>query len=391
MIVVGIDVASEKHDYFMLQQDTGVTFSKTAATIPNSDFGFKKLHSDIQSFCEATGDSNVRVGLESTGIYHTNITAFLIAQNYQVMVINPILTNMARKVSKVHCPKNDNLDSQTICKYLIDHKDEFSPYTLSQYNFSALKSLSRKRFFVVEALRKAKLEVNRMVQIIFPEYKSFFSNLYGESSIAILKKYGGPKKLAKAHPDTVKSLIHGSCKSSAEQLIEAARHSVGINEDFYCFELMDAIKEMQHIQSRVDAFDQEIAKYVDALCPNLRSIPGVGYVTAGLIFGEIGDINRFHSAESLASYAGVDVTIYESGKYKASHLIPSKKGSRYLRYALFLVADSIRKHDPTFEAYYHKKISEGKHHFVALGHIQKKLARVIYSIMKSGSTYQEQA
>ena len=391
MIVVGIDIASEKHDFFMLQQDTGVTFSKTAVTIPNSELGFKKLHSDIQSFCEATGDSNVRVGLESTGIYHTNIIAFLIAQNYQVMMINPILTNMARKASKVHSPKNDNLDSQTICKYLIDHMDEFSPYTLSQYHISALKSLSRKRFFVVEALRKAKLEVNRLVQIIFPEYKFFFSSLYGESSIAILKKYGGPKKLAKAHLDTVKSLIHGSCKCSAEQLIEAARHSVGVDEDFYCFELMDAIQEMQHIQSRVDAFDQEIAKYVDEVCPNLRSIPGVGYVTAGLIAGEIGDINRFHSAESLVSYAGVDVTIYESGKYKASHLIPSKKGSRYLRYALFLVADSIRKHDPTFKAYYRKKIDEGKHHFVALGHIQKKLARVIYSIMKSGSTYQKQA
>ena len=84
MIVVGIDIASEKHDFFMLQQDTGVTFSKTAVTIPNSELGFKKLHSDIQSFCEATDDSNVRVGFESTGIYHTNIIAFLIAQNYQV-------------------------------------------------------------------------------------------------------------------------------------------------------------------------------------------------------------------------------------------------------------------------------------------------------------------
>ena len=391
MIVVGIDIASEKHDFFMLQQETGIVFSKTATTILNSDLGFKRLHSDIQSFCEATGDSNVRVGLESTGIYQANIIAFLIAQDYQVMMINPILTNMARKASKVHCPKNDNLDSQTICKYLIDHTDEFLPYTLSQYHISALKSLSRKRFFVAKELGKAKLEVNRLVHIIFPEYKSFFSNLYCESSIAILKKYGGPKKLAKAHLDTVKSLLHGRCKCSAEQLIEAARHSVGIDEEFYCFELMDAIREMEHIQTRIDAFDMEIAKYVDELCPNLLSIPGVGYVTAGLIAGEIGDINRFHSAESLVSYAGLDVTVYESGKYKASNLVPSKKGSRYLRYALFLVADSIRKHDPTFEAYYHKKISEGKHHFVALGHIQKKLARVIYSIMKSGSTYQEQA
>jgi len=307
------------------------------------------------------------------------------------MMINPILTNMARKASKEDGPKNDNLDSQTICKYLIDHEDKFSPYTLSQYHISALKSLSRKRFFVVEALRKAKIEVRRLLQIVFPEFISLFSNVYGETSIKILKQYGSPEKLAKAHLNTVKALIHGSCRCSAEKLIEAAKHSVGISDDFYRFELLDAIQEMEHIRSRIDKFDEQIKKYVDELCPNILSIPGVAYTTAGLIVGEIGDINRFHSAESLVSYAGVDVTVYESGKYKAPHLLPSKKGSRYLRHALFLVANSIRQHDPVFEAYYRKKINEGKHHYVALGHIQKKLARVMYSIMKSGSTYQKQA
>lgn len=206
MIVVGIDIASEKHDYFMLHQETGTIFSSASITIANTEQGFKKLHSDIQSFCEATGDSNVRVGLESTGIFHTNIIAFLIAQNYQVMMINPILTNMVRKSFKVHCPKNDNLDSQTICKYLINHADEFSPYTISQYHTSALKSLSRKRFFIVEDLIKSKLEVKRLLQIIFPEFKLLFSNVYGETPIKILKQYGSPERLANARLSTLKAM-----------------------------------------------------------------------------------------------------------------------------------------------------------------------------------------
>lgn len=67
---------------------------------------------------------------------------------------------------------------------------------------------------------------------------------------------------------------------------------------------------MEHIQSRIDVFDKEIQKYVDELCPSILSIPGVGYTTAGLIVGEIGEVNRFHSAESIVSYAGVDVTAY---------------------------------------------------------------------------------
>ncbi|MCI8603309.1 MAG: IS110 family transposase [Ruminiclostridium sp.] len=82
----------------------------------------------------------MRIGLESTGIYHTNIVSFLLSQNYQVMMINPILTHMARKASKVYCPKNDNLDSQTICKYMIDNSDKFSPYTLSLYHKKVIEA-----------------------------------------------------------------------------------------------------------------------------------------------------------------------------------------------------------------------------------------------------------
>ena len=387
MIYVGIDVASEKHDYFMIHKETGVVFSRSAIKIPNTETGYKKLHSDISAFCGATNDSKVRIGLESTGIYHTNIIRFLLEQNYDVMMINPILTNMARKAAKVHSAKNDNLDAQTICKYMIDNSDKFSPYTLSLYHNEALKSLSRKRFFIAEDLRKAKLAVNGLVQVIFPEFKTLFSNIYGDSAIAVLKTYGTPKALARAHVNKVASLLHGRCKCTAERLIVAAKSSVGISEPHYAFQLMDAIEEMEHIARRIKSYDVQIKAYVDELCPNLLSIPGVGYTTAGLIAGEIRDITRFHSAESLISYCGIDVTVYESGKYKAKNCIPSKKGSKYLRYALFQVSRIIWQHDPVFRSYYEKKQAEGKHYYVILGHIQKKVIRVIYSILKNGSTY----
>jgi len=185
----------------------------------------------------------------------------------------------------------------------------------------------------------------------------------------------------------VASLIHGRCKCTAEKLILTAKRSVGISEDYYTFQLIDAIEEMEHIQHRIEGYDTQIKVFVDEICPNLLSIPGIGYITAGLIAGEIRDINRFHSAESLISYSGIDVTVYQSGKYKAQNLIPSKKGSRYLRYALFQVSRIIWQWDPTFKAYYEKKQSEGKHYYVILGHIQKKVIRVIYSILKNGTKY----
>ena len=389
MIIVGIDVASEKHDCFMLQKETGLVFRASSVTIGNTEEGYKKLHADIQSFCGATGDSDVRIGLESTGIYHTNIITFLIAQNYKVMMINPILTNMARKAAKVHSAKNDNLDAKTICRYLVDHPDEFSPYTPTLYHTSMLKSIARKRYFITEDLRKAKMAVNNIVQLIFPEFKKLFSNIYGESALAILKEYPSVKKLAKARVSRLAALIHGRCKCTAEQLIDAAKHSIGLSDDWYAFELEDAIAELEHIQKRIAAYDAQIKRYVNEICPNILTIPGVGFVTAGLILGEIGDISRFRSADALVSFCGLDLTVYQSGKYKAIHVSPSKKGSVYLRYALFQVSRVIWQCNSTFRDYYGKKQAEGKHHYVILGHIQKKLARVIFSVLKNNSAFQE--
>ena len=95
----------------------------------------------------------------------------------------------------------------------------------------------------------------------------------------------------------------------------------------------------------------------------------------------------FHSAEALVSYAGIDIETYQSGKYIATDCYISKKGSRYLRYALFQVARIAWIFDDKFKAYYNKKKAEGKHHYVIIGHLEKKITRVIYSILKNGSTY----
>ena len=103
--------------------------------------------------------------------------------------------------------------------------------------------------------------------------------------------------------------------------------------------------------------------------------------------GEIGDISNFKNAESLISYSGLDVIIYESGKYKRTNLSISKKGSIYLRYALYQVAKVCWISDPMFHNFYLKKQNENKHFYVILGHIEKKLVKVIYSVLKNNKPY----
>lgn len=389
MIFVGIDVASDKHDFF-ITNELGEVYSKRSITIDNSILGFKKLHKSIIEFCEAKNDYKVRIGLESTGFYHLNIIKYLLDNNFEVMLINPILTNMFKKSKRVHKAKTDNIDSQYICKYLLDTKQDFKPYTITSYHTEGLKSLSRERFCLVDDLRKVKLSIYRVLTQLFPEYLKLFSNVYQGSALNILERYNSPKKLSRAHLDTIASLIHGKCKVSAVDVIKAAKNSIGIDSDILSFQLTQLIKRLKSLNSEIHEYDLMIKSYVDKINSKILTIPGIGYTTAGIILGEIGDISRFQGPDKLTSFCGLDIEVYESGKFKATNHRISKKGSKYLRYAMWQVAKVCWIHDSTFNKYYLKKKAEHKHHYVILGHIEKKLVRVIYSILKNNTKYTSQ-
>lgn len=386
MIYVGIDIASDKHD-FMIMTDNNVFSTSKSVTISNTDSGYEKLHKAITEFCGVHKDYQVRIGLESTGFYHLNLLFYLLNKKYQITVINPILTNMYKKSKNVHSPKNDNIDSKAICKYLYDNYNDFKPYTIKSYHTEALKSLSRDRFKVVEELRKVKISIYRILSQLFPEYLKLFSNPYQGSALAIISKYPSPKKLSKAHLSSINSLLHAKCKTTAKEIIEAAKSSIGNDNDYLSFSLIQAINTLNFIQSKLDAYDNKIKEYVDMLDTKITSIPGVGYTTAGIILGEIGDISRFKNSEHLVSYAGLDIEVYESGKFKATNHRISKKGSKYLRYALYQVAKVCWRHDPVLNKYYEKKKSEHKHFYVIVGHLEKKMVKIIFSVLKSGKEY----
>lgn len=386
MIYVGIDVASEKHD-FMIMNSSGNTYTPKSITIPNTDFGYKKLHNSIQEFCGANKDFQVRIGLESTGFYHLNILSYLTLLGYDVMVINPTLINMSKKSKKVHVAKNDNLDSIAICKFLRDPDTTFIPYTSQSYHNEALKSLSRERFWLVDRLKREKLRVYKLIVEIFPEYLSLFSNVYQGSATDILMKYPSPAKLANARISTLQSMIHGRCKVSAIQIHEAAIHSVGKSQDYLSFQLLQAFKRLKNTKDEINQYEQKIEQIVHSNCPVILSIPGIGIVTAGLILGELGDIHNFKNVNKLISYAGIDIEPYDSGKVSYKNRPISKKGSSYLRYALFQVAKVIWRFDEQFHLYYLKKQTEQKHYYVILGHIEKKLLRVLYSVLKHNKEY----
>ena len=203
MIYVGIDVASTKHDCFIMSDKNAN--SNLLIKINNDIDGFTKLKETIYDFI-SVNDDEVRIGLESTGHYSHNILHYLVKEGFDTMLINPLLTNMERKASSVRKTKTDKIDAKSICTFLMRNQ-EFKPYTIKSYHSTALKSLSRRRITLVRQLSKQKVQLHMLVTLPFPECLKVFSSLYAKSSLEILHKYSIPSKLAKTRIDGLSNTL----------------------------------------------------------------------------------------------------------------------------------------------------------------------------------------
>ena len=148
---------------------------------------------------------------------------------------------------------------------------------------------------------------------------------------------------------------------------------------------------IQSVQAEIDVLDRKIKSIVKELDTPLLSIPGISYTLAAIILSEIGDINNFSTPSKLQAFAGLDPSTYQSGKYTASYSTMVKRGSTYLRWAMFQAARLVAMRDKTFKDYLAKKRSEGKHFNVAISHVSKKLLRTIYYMLKHNEVFVPQS
>ena len=152
--------------------------------------------------------------------------------------------------------------------------------------------------------------------------------------------------------------------------------------------------ELQHTIAHLRVYDQEIGeieseieKIMDDVNSPITSVPGIGMQMGAVILAEIGSFRRFDSPDKILAYAGMSPSMYQSGKLTGSYSRMEKRGSRYLRYALFNVTRYVCHYDPGFTAYLSKKRKEGKHYYVAISHAVKRLMRVLYAMEISGNRY----
>lgn len=384
MIFVGIDIACDKHNCCIIDRQENIL---SEFEFSNSKSGFEFLLSEIHNFSD---DEYVNIGLEATGIYGDNLVAFLHKNNLQTITINPLVVKKFLAASSLRKTKTDKSDARFLAHLVIQEFSE--PDTPISYHISELKSLTRFRNQAVIDCSRFKIRAKRLITMLFPEFKSVFSDSFSSSAIALLKKYPSAKHIADAQISSITNII---CKASrgrhgrekAIYIKKIAKQSIGQFSDAEVAELKFCLSQIETFIDYIKSIEKQIKKIMDEIDSPITSVVGIGYVLGATILAEIGDIHRFSSANKLQAFAGLDPSIYQSGKFNPVTGSMVKHGSPYLRNAFILASRIIVRYDLTFSDYFNKKISEGKHYNVAISHVAKKLIRVIFSLLSSNSLF----
>lgn len=388
MILVGIDVAKDKHDCFICNSDGKVLFK--AFTISNSMEGFNDLYAKIKSVSDDL--SKLKVGLEATGHYSYNLLGFLLDKGLPTYVINPLHTNLFRKSQTLRKTKTDKVDAHTIAKMLLSDEN-LKPYSDTLYHNEELKSLTRYRFDKVRERAALKNSIARLVNILFPEIEKLVPTLHMKSIYALLLEFPSARHIAKAHLTRLTNLLNEASKGhynrdTAIRFRDTARNSIGSFMPAKAMELKHTIELIQIISSEIDEIEFEIKRIMNDINSPILSIPGISYHMGAMIIAEIGDFSNFSSPDKILAYSGMSPSTYQSGHLTNCYAHMEKRGSRYLRYALYNATQHVCRWDKTFADYLAKKRSEGKHYNVAISHATKKLLRVLYHLEKTGELYQ---
>ncbi len=387
MFIVGVDIAKRSHEAIIIDREGNIV--KKAFNFKNDAVGFSKLKATLQS--ASKDPSDFIIGMESTSHYWLALYSALKREGYPVHVLNPIQSNALRGMY-IRQVKNDAHDSFIIAEVI-----RFGRYTEGGMPPSViyeLRELCRARTFIVDMTADLKHKVIALLDQAFPEYETIFTDVFGLTSSELLRTASTPEEILNIDTEKLTQLIEipsrkrfGTAK--AEEIKALAQNSFGIILEHNTMGIL--IKQhMEHIrfsEQQIAEIDSKIAELFSHFDTYITTIPGIGSTLGATIFSEIGDISRFDSAAKLAAFAGIDPTITQSGEFVGTHNHMSKRGSPYLRRAIWQASTAAATFDPHMKAFLQKKRAEGKPYMNAIGHVTRKMTNIIFAVLRDNKPY----
>lgn len=387
MFIIGIDIAKRKHEAVIVDK-TGKIVQK-AFSFANTCTGYNKLLERVQKFSDQ--QDQLVFGMESTSHYWLALYTRLKREGFRVYVINPIQSDALRGLY-IRQNKSDAHDSFLIAEVI--RFGRFSETKVPQEKCHALRELCRNRFYLIDMVSDLKRKVIALLDQCFPEYGSLFSDNFAAASIALLAKYPTPAAIRKARIDTLTKLLYQASnkrfgREKAQEIKLTAKNTFGIDDScgVYDYLIRLYIEQIQSLREEISQLDEKIGVFAAEFDTCITSIPGIGPILSAVILSEIVDISRFKSANKLAAFAGIDPTVKQSGDFVGVKNHMSKRGTPYLRRAIWMASTIAVRYDPMFQAYFEKKSAEGMRYMKIIGHVTKKMAAVIFAVLRDNLPY----
>ena len=387
MFFVGIDIAKKTHQA-AITSDDGNLIGKTFK-FSNTIDGFNLL---LEKLSAVTTDlSQFEIGMEATGHYWLNLYTWLSDRNFKIHFINPLQSDALRNLY-IRKTKTESVDSKIIADVI--RIGQYSETQLADDKIISLRDLSRQRFYLVDMASDLKRKIIAMMDRIFPEYQNFFSDMFGKTSVQVMKECTSPEQILEIPTEKLTQLLRKASRgrfteNKAKELKELASNSFAamLSSDMTTLLIRQMLEQIDLLENQISEIEKIIAMQFAQFNTKLATIPGIGTTLGATILSEIGDINRFEKPKQLIAFAGMDPSIKQSGNFVGTESHMSKRGSPFLRRAVWLAAVVAVSHDPLFKYHFQQKMHSGKSYSQAMGFICHKLLNTIFAILKSGEDY----
>jgi transposase len=391
-LVVGVDIAQQFH-VARAVNFRGIVVGDPL-TFKNNEEGFESLLIWIKNLQRLNYLDAVIVGMEPTGHYWINLSKWLFRQNIEVVTVNPYLVKRNKENRDNTQSKSDKKDALVIADMV--KNGYYSEVRYTSESFEKLRVLMSNRDVVVKRLVSSINQLNRWVDIVFPELRQVFKNITAKGAIATLRLFPTPLELSKKQPQEVitgwKSLMKRQPGlKKALLLLQVARSSIGSRQalDAYKFHLEQLLEEYDLAVIQLERVEKQVTDVLNKIpfAKKLLTIKGISEISLAGILGEAGDISGFSHGNSLLRHAGLHLAEASSGKWKGQ-IVLSKRGRSRLRRFLYLTTLSLVVNNPEFQAIHShnvkvKKMKKMKSIMKLIG----KLARIFVGIARRNESY----
>jgi transposase len=394
VVWVAIDIAKDRHEALI---EAPGWKSRKKFRVQNTAEEFRAF----ADFLHGLG-LPIRIGFEPTGNYHRAFAYFLHSQGFQLELVSSLALARTREAMHNSWDKNDPKDAQVILHLLKAGLTQHY-HDPVVHNLNDLQELSKTHHLAsLEKTRTQHRLLTHYLPLYFPEIARYHHSSRSEWLWNLLIEFPTPRSMTclprEAFVHRAWSLV--GRKVAKERILTdiylTAQTSIGIPAEEHsetvamlrCVlrQLVTLCQLRDTIENRANTLLESNADY-----QRLRTIPGIGPISALTILAEAGDLRRFSHHRQFLKFCGLDLATEQSGQFRGLSRL-SKRGNARLRAAFWMAASvAVRMRENSFrtkfERYMRSDPGSADRKRKAYVAVAAKVARVAYALIRSGVDY----